>query len=424
MPKKFPAKDKDLAAHTLGAYRLIPPEQDVPPVRFSFGSIPANWTGEVQVLANVTIQDGDTQRTEPAGERDPQMYSVYVQTPDGTFEHVTDFADKQTMKQDAEALVAHLKTLHTSANEGFSPWRNNPRAYLSIPEDKLNDAQAYGVHYDENFGAYYTAQDDEHLIYLKKTYYDKEKQQAALKHHKTQWAAHIIRERARQGQSPLEPPAPKRQSTAPDTRENIAAQQQPRPIGFGFRNTPPRATPASKEIVNAGIRGVAEQAPSVQETAPSMDWSAFAASLKERMSRHSLENKVLYFLDAKPIFSVSTSAEDHYLMTEQGIDDDEAIACAILQAKDRFRDGIEITGDDKFKLRAIQIIAKYNIDVPLSIPEQQKMLADIRAQQPAPAQVPQQQPAERPPHQAQVIDINDAKQQRAQQTVRAPAPSM
>ena len=430
MAMKFPSKDKDLAAHTLGAYRLVPHGEDVPPVRFSFGSIPVDWNGEVQVLPMVAVPDGDTQKMEPAGDREPTTYSVYAQLPDGTHEWVADF-EGYSMRQDAEALAAHMAKLHECANEGISPWSRLPRAYLKpSSQEEIDDVRSKGGHFDERLKAWYTAQGDEHLTYLKKTYLDRAMQKAALKYYKEEAAKHVIDNRKRDGASPLEQPAPKMQHTPAAPTDNIAAQQQPqtapRPAAnFGFRNTP-RAAPMYKNMP------AAQQQPSQPETQPPAFLEDFIADLRRRSKFFEMETQVVYMLDGKPVFRISTKTEDHYTMQPDSIDNDEAIALALLQAKDRFRDGIEITGDDAFKERAIRVMVKYGIDAPLSLPAQQKMLESIRAtqQQAAPAQELQRPDAQKPgvaaapaPNQAQVIDINDAKQQRAQQT-RMPAPSM
>ncbi|EMK0110348.1 toprim domain-containing protein [Escherichia coli] len=80
--------------------------------------LPADWSGRVQVQANVEVEHDGERFVEPAGDREPEFWGVYAHHASGGHQWLADFAgpDAQT---NAEALADRLAVIdaYATANE-------------------------------------------------------------------------------------------------------------------------------------------------------------------------------------------------------------------------------------------------------------------------------------------------------------------
>lgn len=89
------------------------------------------------------------------------------------------------------------------------------------------------------------------------------------------------------------------------------------------------------------------------------------------------DGSVLYLIDNRPAFV------DHghqILMAKEADKDEKSILAALLMAKEKYGGTFDLTGDNDFKRRAIEVMLKYRINAKLKSPEQDALRRDIAAE--------------------------------------------
>lgn len=92
-----------------------------------------------------------------------------------------------------------------------------------------------------------------------------------------------------------------------------------------------------------------------------------------------VDGSVMYLVHERPAF---TDHGRHILLDKKALLDDEAILAAVLLAKEKYGGAFSLTGSEEFKRRALEVIAKNNIDVKLKSPAQEMMLREVAEKHP------------------------------------------
>ncbi|MBF8164303.1 hypothetical protein IVE04_24365 [Pseudomonas mendocina] len=92
-----------------------------------------------------------------------------------------------------------------------------------------------------------------------------------------------------------------------------------------------------------------------------------------------VDGSVMYLVHERPAF---TDHGRHILLDKKALLDDEAILAAVLLAKEKYGGAFSLTGSEEFKRRALEVIAKNNIEVKLKSPAQEMMLREVAEKYP------------------------------------------
>ena len=237
----------------------------------------------------------------------------------------------------------------------------NRRVYLAVPRERKDDAKDDWAEWDPDARSWYYTQELVSMQpHLARRLYDTFFDQA---HHDKIWRHYNLEP------TPIAPPRiPTQVEVAKDVNGFITGMFKP--------------APAVQATVNGFLAANAPAAPASQPDADDDDAPQHQRELErllQAIAQSQMGNTVLTTLHGKAACYVDKDNQNHILMaSEEASKDDGMIAVAIVQAKNLFGNAIEITGDEDFQRRALGVILKYDIEVVLTNPKQQKLYEEIK----------------------------------------------